>query len=42
MKTECLSCGIKFNAHKEDIHEDKMGKFIRCPNCEATMNIEEE
>lgn len=36
---ECLSCGIKGRIAITQIEEDEMGRFIRCPNCEATFNI---
>lgn len=39
---ECLSCGIQCKIPITEIEEDEMGRFIRCPNCEATFNVMEE
>lgn len=35
---ECLNCGFEFELEK--IHNDKLGYFTMCPNCESSFDLQ--
>ena len=40
MKVKCLNCGYEFEV--ENYNEDELGKFVICPECESSFDIDVE